>query len=224
MMNISLAKPDEVPARVKEDKLGVAMRYSSYLRSGNVLFLGVTGSVSYTPREEDDVDMFLISRNHSLWVSLFRAYFTRTISGSKDICLSLNMDLSYAKYLFSTSNDPLMASDSVHVIPLLGEEVYSRLLSLSEYIMQRYPDKADGSPGWTDSTSPNLLSCLANYLFFITLGPLVLIKAMVINWARKGRREEMTYRTVIGRHCLFYDNLKYAIIRERYYREDGNHA
>lgn len=219
MQTVVLAKPGEVPESVRVAKMNDARKFSSILYSPSVLFAGITGSVSYVPRENDDVDMFIISRENQLWRCMFRAYLARFLTRTREVCLSLNMDIGYAKSMFVSMEDPLAASDSVHVIPVFGEEFYQMLLNSSGFISERYPEvvRKNSAPAYRKKAGP--MELLLELGAFLILAPVVLMKAMVINWKRGRSNSLMTYRIVLGRHCLYFDNMRYNAIREQYYRK-----
>lgn len=217
MISVSLAQPGEVPESVRTEKMWQAEKFASFLNSPLVLFAGVTGSVSYVPRQMDDVDLFIISRNNGLWRCMFRAYLTRFLARTGEVCLSLNMDMEYALSMFSETRDPLVASDSVHVVPILGRELYGDLLSVSPYIAEKYPRVVAGKCFQGPQKASGLLGHALDWVFFIALAPAVYMKALIVNWFRRKNHGLMTYRIVIGRHCLFFDNLRYEIIRKQYY-------
>ena len=219
MQTVVLAKLGEVPESVRVAKMGDARKFSSILYSRSVLFAGVTGSVSYVPRENDDIDMFIISRENQLWRCMFRAYLARFIARTGEVCLSLNMDIGYAKSMFASMEDPLAASDSVHVIPVFGEDVYQMLLNSSGFISKRYHEvvRKDPSPEYGKKAGP--VELLLELGAFVILAPVVFAKALVVNWKRARNNSLMTYRIVLGWHCLYFDNKRYNAIREQYYQK-----
>ncbi len=219
MQTVVLAKPGEVHESVRLAKIDDALKFSSLLKTPAVLFAGVTGSVSYVPREEDDVDMFIISQENQLWRCMFRAYLARFLARTKEVCLSLNMDVGYAKSMFASMNDPLKASDSVHVIPVIGADLYGSLLGSSGFISERYPEKANAGTIPDKFLRTGLFGMALEAGAFLVLAPVVLMKAMIVNWKRAHTDPVMTYRLVLGRHCLYFDNLRYRAIREQYYGE-----
>ncbi len=219
MTELHLLKPGEVPDSIRQGKFRHGEKFASAIASRHLQFVGIAGSVSYVPGERDDVDMFIITRKNSLWTCMLMAYLTRFIGRSRDICLSLNMDVSYARYLFRTTRDPLIASDSVHVVPIIGDAVYRELLSSSPFISELYPDRTGTTGEFSGYSENGMAGTILDWVCFLILAPIVLLKGNMVNWYRRKHDRMKTFRLVIGRHCLFYDNLKYEIIRRNYYRK-----
>ena len=89
-------------SEVKRKKMQYAVSYLSTLGESGLAFAGISGSVSYEPKEQDDVDIFLIANDGRLWEVIFRAFIRRRILGMHDICLSLCMSASYASKYSTT--------------------------------------------------------------------------------------------------------------------------
>ncbi len=177
-----------------------------------VSFAGIAGSVSYDPRREDDIDIFMIANQDCLWVVLLYALIVRRIRGFKEICLSLCMDRSFAQGMFSESLDRLTARDALRVIPVLGLQYYRDLLQLSPMTRQNNVV----SPGAaTESARSSASMKILNFIAYLFVGTYQQAKTRMANHELKasGRSHEC-FEARMGLHHFLLDSLKYQIIRK----------
>lgn len=192
---------------IKERKVQYALDYLGTLGASGLVFAGISGSVSYNPKEEDDVDIFLIAKDGRLWEVLFRALINRRFLKMRDICLSLCMSESYASDYYSRIADPLIADDAAHVIPVYGQEYYSKLLS--SVGGKRFSNQREKKSG---SSVPGSLISGALFLF---LGPYTVMKGLVANHRlRAGGRSAEAFTTLISRKYFVLDSEKYRALRK----------
>ncbi len=177
-----------------------------------ISFAGIAGSVSYDPKSEDDIDIFIITRQGCLWLALFYALLMRRLRGLKEICLSLCMDDNFAHGLFSQSLDKLAARDALRVIPVLGSQYYLELLQLSPLTRRNnYIDYAKQSR----TTKTSMALKIANAAAYLFVGTYQQVKCTIANYRLKasGKSEER-FDTRMGLHHFFLDSLKYHNLRE----------
>ena len=193
---------------VKRKKMQYALDYISMLGTSGLSFAGISGSVSYEPGEQDDVDIFLIAEDGRLWEIIFRAFIRRRLLGMHDICVSLCMSASYALDYYSKILDPLIADDAVHVIPVYGRPYYEQLLS----VIGR--DNIHATHG-SKSRRWSLRSGISRILF-IMLAPMMIIKSLIINHhlVSTGRESE-SFRTLVSSNYFVLDSAKYRTLMER---------
>ena len=160
-------------SEVKRKKMQYAVSYLSTLGESGLAFAGISGSVSYEPKEQDDVDIFLIANDGRLWEVIFRAFIRRRILGMHDICLSLCMSASYASDYYSDIRDPLVLEDATHVIPVYGKGYYEDLLSR----MGKRNNRAHAG-NLARSWGPRHA---VSGLLFLFLAPLMIIKGLIVN-------------------------------------------
>ena len=132
-MSDSREKPSDrtqAPYDLKLSKINYGLEFLDKLHLDTVVFAGISGSVSYMPKENDDVDIFLITEDDALWSVIARAFLLRRSLKMHDICISLCMSRSYALHYFSNIEEDLIISDANHVIPVHGHDFYRYLLSI----------------------------------------------------------------------------------------------
>lgn len=213
----------EIKLQARRKKLEEANEFVHSILSGNVLFVGVSGSVSYVPEPDDDIDIFLIVKTNRLWKELLKSFVIRRLRGNGDICLCLAFDDEYALQYYRKEIAGLAVKDSVNVVSIFGEEYYSRVLHSSPAVMAHSsPMKAilpRDLPDVNDSSS--LASSLINIIFFVIGSSWLHLKQLYANkmLERQGRTSER-FRTVAGLHRFYLETEKYREL-DRKYREES---
>lgn len=192
-------------------KIQMARDFSERLWNRHLEFIGISGSVSYSPKPEDDIDIFLIAKNGWLWLELVWAFMLRRILRMEDICLSLSLDRKNATILFQDLNS-LQERDAMHVIPVKGHEFYLELL-------QRR--KISGSNGIDPESSHNSNKVssrsfmgLINMALFLMMSPLQKMKELRFNSLKLTSQPEMVYHIVMDPGRLILDSEKYRKLSE----------
>ena len=195
----------------KNSKIRTATNFISLLPKSDILFAGISGSVSYEPEPGDDVDIFLITKPGKLWKTMAIAFILRRKGDFDDICLSLCLDAIYAEHMFSMDRGVLIADDAVHVIPLYGENYYLKLIAASRMSLMYFPGLF--SP-LTVLPHYERMRSLMNYLFFLIIGPVQMIKAMMWNHDKEARNEpEQRYTLFEGPDHFYFDSARYQRLR-----------
>jgi len=210
----------EMESRVKQKKLEQAGKFISSILSDDILFAGVSGSVSYVPEPEDDIDIYLITRSNRLWRVLLKSFIVCRITENNDICLSLAFDHEYAVEYYRSFISGLAAKDSVHVIPFAGLEYYQGLLHSSPEIMTTYQKRENST---TESAPVSLgqgsrLS-LIDLLLYVIVSSWLHLKSLYRN--KKFDRKNMPgdkFQTVTGLHRFYLKTVKYEEL-DRKFRE-----
>ncbi|MEM0133793.1 MAG: hypothetical protein QXU18_00985 [Thermoplasmatales archaeon] len=197
----------------KDRKVKEAKEFFSRIRVRNSLFIGISGSVSYEPREEDDIDIFLIARNKRLWSSILEILVFRRIYRFSDLCLSLCMDDSFAITFFANLEDGLAARDSKQVIPISGEEYFKNLLKTSPVITSN-PNQGDGY-GSKKSNKSNPFMDIVEWIPFLFVSSWINVKA--IYNGHKDRKSGLGgFKTMFSMHSFYFDTDKYHQLNEKY--------
>ena len=196
-------------SELKMEKMRYASEFVDIIPKKNVLFAGISGSVSYEPAIGDDVDIFIIARRNHLWSVLLRAMIARRSSNRKDICLSLILDDRYASSLYREGLTELMKRDALHVIPLYGSEYYGNLLqSISRDGKSVYciePARSKERPEKLEI--PGVLDILS----FIFFAPFIFIKSIRRSHLdQKSVGMDGMFRTRISHRYFYYDSEKYV--------------
>ena len=197
---------------VKDSKICIAEEFFQHLGTRNLLFLGISGSVSYDPGPDDDIDIFIITYAGRLWSTILRAMIVRRIYGLKPICLSLCLDSVSAGKMFDESRDFIVARDSLHVLPIFGDSYYNKLVKGSPLIRKFFPEEfyPNDGPAFTDRRSG-----LQDFALYLLFSVYLEIKGLLNNHRYEAANEkERCFRTVLGLHRFYLDSLKYQKLRE----------
>ncbi|MHB8371839.1 MAG: hypothetical protein ACYDAO_03320 [Thermoplasmataceae archaeon] len=197
---------------IKKEKILLAKAFSESLAKKPVKFIGISGSVSYEPSKEDDVDVFIISERGRLWTVILKSMIMRRFQNSKDICLSLFMEEEYAIKFFSKEMSPLKLNDAKMVIPLHGEEFYSNLLNKKE------------TPKEETIKKINIIPFFLDFFIFVMLAPFIYIKT-TINSHKDVREKGLSamFRAKLSMKFFYLDSEKYRNI-EREFNEGRNNG
>ena len=196
---------------VREEKLAIARQFVSRLSKKDILFAGVSGSVSYRPKAEDDIDIFIIAKTNRLWSGLLKAFITRRLFGNKDICISLAFDDRFAANYFKEKISGLPLKDSVNVISIFGRDYYEDLISASPRIRDVYslPRKNITEERYPHKIRNARLGIIEESCFFF-LSCWLELKSMYTN--RKIRREGLPddqFETILGLHHFYLESERY---------------
>ena len=211
----------EIKLQARRKKLEEANEFVHSMLSGNVLFAGVSGSVSYLPDPDDDIDIFLIVKTNRLWKELLKSFIVRRLKGNRDICLCLAFDDEYALRYYKQEISGLAVKDSLNVVSIFGGEYYSRILHSSPAVIAQYQHiKTSNSEDLADVKERNSWeSSIINGIFFVIGSSWLYLKQLYVNkmLERQGRTSER-FRTVAGLHRFYLETEKYREL-DRKYRE-----
>lgn len=205
-MSDSREKPSDrtqAPYDLKLSKINYGLEFLDKLHLDTVVFAGISGSVSYMPKENDDVDIFLITEDDALWSVIARAFLLRRSLKMHDICISLCMSRSYALHYFSNIEEDLIISDANHVIPVHGHDFYRYLLSImgkKGNILYERSQKSRVS--------------LRRTVLFSAMSSFLLLKGYFVNIAlkRNGKSAE-AFRTLAAKDYFILDSEKYRLLK-----------
>jgi hypothetical protein len=199
----------------RERKIREAREFFGKIKVDNFMFIGISGSVSYEPREEDDIDIFLISKRGKLWISIVEILLFRRAFGFRDLCLSLSMDESYAFSFFAQLKEGLAAKDSKRVVPIKGEEYFNRLLKVSSVIS----GETDGNNAlWKVKTREGRhLGSLLDLIPFLFVSSWINIRALYSNH-RDRKDGRGGFKTIFSLHKFYFDTDKYHKLNDLYLR------
>jgi len=133
--------------KISKNKIYIAQKYLAiFYLFPFVKMIGISGSVgSYTPREEDDIDIVFVVRKDALWLTRFLDFVIlnawgvrrRRNSENNKNKLCINLYLSYEN-LYLPNQDIYTAFQLFNVIPIYGEQTYSKLLNKNKSWLQRF--------------------------------------------------------------------------------------
>lgn len=214
-----------------------AERYIEYARefsyfSGEawIRVLSVAGSTSYKATlENDDVDIFCVTEEDSLWIYLTKALLLARVfklvrPGSPRFCFSCVLDEDYARRLFASPNDALFARDALTAQVLRGSSYYDGLLRRGQWLSDYFPKlhrlrKAQhaGTLEDTKVTRPAVARKALNHFLFLTVGFYVRLKSILLNRKlRAAGRLDSLFRVICSPdHCIF-ESQSYQELRRIY--------
>jgi len=198
---------------------------SSYLRNGPVLteFMGLSGSVAYGGGKADDIDLFIISRPGTLWLSVLHALVIvkalnlklRLAGIAERFDLSFAIDAEVARSMMLNLRTAMNARESLQVKAIEGTTYYNGLLREASWMRTYFPKlyrarlltsgpsaSAEKNPG-PDKT-PLLLELL-NAITFALLGGYVRLRwAMkMVSLRRKGMEHLLSEAKLTPRRWSF---------------------
>lgn len=206
----------------------VARWISKALGSGQALTIAVSGSTSYraaSPR--DDVDLFCVTRPHTMWFFLAKALLLTRMSrvlrkSNVPICLSCLMEERYATSLFAKDGGALFARDALVAEVVLGHDKYATLLHSAPWMKRYFPKLYSGksTPSTMNANSKTKSSSwnrCVNLFLFMTLGSYIRAKARFHNHvlAREGKSMSI-FHARAGPDHLIYESAKYIRLKEIY--------
>ncbi len=199
----------------RERKIREAREFFSKFRVRNSLFVGISGSVSYEPKENDDIDIFLIAKTNRLWSTILELLVFRRIYRFNDLCLSLCMDDSFATSYFTELKDGLAVNDSIKVVPIAGERYFNGLIRRSWLIKKKLNDDSVVNHDYDALRKPSLSPI--EMLAFVLVASWVNIKAIVVSRLNP-QYGEGTFNTRFSLHTCYFDTEKYRTLNEMYLR------
>lgn len=202
----------------KEQKIRYARNYARLLGTEGLRFVGISGSVSYEPEANDDVDLFIITENRRLWSIVLKAMIVRRLTGMHDICLSLFMEQRYAERYYDSTKDRLAIRDSQHVIPIYGGDYYEGMLREHGIkVGENSPRCVDAIVGTKRIPGGSVLSIL----LFAPVAAFLMLKGLYCNSKLRrigGLRN--AFSTVVRVDRFYLDSEKYHRMRMSYVEED----
>ncbi len=199
----------------KDRKIREAREFFSRISIRSSLFIGISGSVSYEPKEDDDIDIFLIAKTNRLWISILEVLIFRRIYRFNDLCLSLCMDDTYAKSYFTDLKEGLAVKDSTRVVPISGETYFKTLIRRSSLVLKKLDEDVsvgdDKNPPRTPTFSP------LEFLAFVFVASWINLRAIVVSKSNP-KKGEGEFDTIFSLHTCYFDTVKYRTLNDMYLR------
>ncbi|MGC8562399.1 MAG: hypothetical protein ACP5UZ_06605 [Thermoplasmata archaeon] len=202
----------------RDRKIREAREFFSKINTRNSLFIGISGSVSYDPREDDDIDIFLIAKTNRLWTSILEILLFRRIYRFNDLCLSLCMDDAYAVPYFTNLKDGLAVRDSTKVIPISGGSYFNTLIRRSSLILKRLNEQEQKTADVRSVKNPPFSPI--EFLSFVFVAAWINVRAIVVSKLNPRKGEGM-FNTVFSLHSCYFDTEKYKVLNDRYLKSEA---
>ena len=237
--NCLLTRPDQNPNTrlVREatslQKLTSAGKFASVLVRliPWVLTIAVTGSVAYgSAGKRDDIDLFIITKQHRLWLSIFFALvLVRVFQGLRleprhllPFCMSYVHDEHGFRNETQRSANPLFARELLKAVPLVGKSHYRKVLEENDWVQtmhaSSYFAKLESLPN-PDHESvrkkevPIILDWADAFAFFI-LSRYLRLRAYLTNLKLRSHGQQMrVFDPLISRNSCVYTSNFYRWLR-----------
>lgn len=195
-----------------------------------VRVFSVAGSTSYKgASENDDVDIFCVTEDDSLWI-----YLTKTLllarafklirPKSPRFCFSFALEEGYARMLFASPHDALFARDALTIQVLHGSSFYNALLRTGQWISDYFPRssmlrnaQSSKKPEERSATRLTAPWKALNIFLFLTVGNYIRLKSIFLSrkLTKRGQHDSV-FRMICSRdHCIF-ESRGYQGLRRMY--------
>lgn len=135
-----------------EGKLKIASEIISWLkRLPFIEFIGITGTLSmHNASIDDDIDLFIITSKHRLWISRFLVTFFVEFTGrrrhpedhfvSNKICLNMFLSEKYLS-VFKKRQNIFIAHEILQIKPLYDKDnTFKKLLTANQWVQKYLPN------------------------------------------------------------------------------------
>jgi len=197
-----------------------------------VLTIAVTGSVAYgSAGKRDDIDLFIITKQHRLWLSIFFALvLVRVFQGLRleprhllPFCMSYVHDEHGFRNETQRSANPLFARELLKAVPLVGKSHYRKVLEENGWVQtmhaSSYIAKLESLPN-SDRESvrkkgiPIVLDWADAFAFFL-LSRYLRLRAYLTNLKLKSHGQQMrVFDPLISRNSCVYTSNFYRWLRQ----------
>lgn len=223
-----LNKPEEQEDmdhdRVKFYKVSAGEKFIRIIPKDHIMFCGISGSVSYNPKRDDDIDLFMITEDGFLWRTVMSTFLRRRFHRNPDICLSLVYDHSFAVKYFNEIIDGLPLADSLKVIRVFGAEYYDHLLMNSVRLNKYFRNEERITYLQSQKENRRKFSINPIEVFsFLTCSAVLILKSIFINWKLKRSGDNgSTYKPVLSFHRFVLESERYKAMDREYRNRDHN--
>ena len=190
---------------------------------------GISGSAAYGgAKPGDDVDFFLVTAPHRLWISLFLAMATARVrqlrTGRSPVyCFNRIVERADCEQSFQESREPLFAREALNLAILRGKGLYGHLLASAGWMGTLFPElfatrlREAGEADQATRGEHLVAGRIANAAAFLVLGPYLWLAGLVrsVRLRRAGREGEC-FRTVIRPDRYATESTLYDELREAY--------
>ncbi len=227
------ADPAAIAAKVREGGRTVAVNmriakavWRVFSKDGLRVF-AVSGGNSYEfARQNDDIDVFCVTRTGSLWpfvlkhllVSRFYATFRKDIPR---LCFSYILDEESARREFSEPKDRLFARDALNLKVVEGHGFFVSLLEgagwMKELFPKAYAKSVSAAANPAPETGPSTGARILNLFLFRTIGFYIGAKSVLDNMRnRKRGTSQFVNELSVGQGYILFESCKYQSLRGMY--------
>ena len=219
---------------ISAQKLGSAVKFAKSLAklAPWIMTIAVTGSVAYgSARENDDIDLFIITKRGRLWITLLLALaYVRVIKLLRletPMLVPFCMSYVHDEYGFRKESrkaiNPLFARELLKAVPLTGKEQYRQILEENDWVRfihaSPYAAKLTSLPSIKKSRvvfqREYSLFDWAEELTYYFLGSYLRIRAYLTNLGLRSRGQKMRlFQPVLTRNSCVYTSNLYRWLRD----------
>ncbi len=190
---------------------------------------GISGSTAYGgAKPGDDIDFFLITARHRLWISLFFAMAMARLGrlrskNSPVYCFNRIAEQADCEKAFRESREPLFAREALNLAILHGRALYGHLLASAPWMEIIFPELYATRLREARRASDEVrgrgraASGILNGAAFLTLAPYLWLAGLVRNVRlERAKRDKECFRTVIRPDRYATESTVYDELREAY--------
>ena len=190
---------------------------------------GISGSTAYAgAKPEDDVDFFLVTAPHRLWITLLLAMATARLErirprNSPVLCFNRLVERNNCVRSFRESREPLFAREALNLSVLRGKRLYRHLLASAPWMGTAFPEMfarrlreadEDDEPSRGRGFALGRLANAAAFLFF---APYLWMGGAVRNVRlQRAVRDRERFRTLVRPDHYATESILYDELREEY--------
>ena len=190
----------------------------------------ISGSTAYdAAKPGDDLDFFLVTRRHRLWITLLvalvRARLERLRSpGAPVYCFNRLLERAACEHAFRERRDALFAREALNLRVLRGGTLYRALLAGAPWMAEPFPGlyaarAAGGDASAARAPRGGTAGGILNGAALLFLGPYLWIAGVYRNaWLRRQGRVKECFRTVVRPDVCATESVLYDELREEYRR------
>ena len=193
--------------------------------------VAISGSTAYGgTKARDDIDFFVVTRRHRLWVTLLLAMVLAKIYRMRNssvpvYCFNRILDESQCPDAFRTLQEPLFAREALSLRVLKGQPFYRGLLQSASWMEKVFPGLYHQASTELHVTAPASadreprLWTIANWIAFASLAPYITLASLLRNGRlQKAGNVDARYRTIIRPGFFAYESRKFDLLRDAYRR------
>ncbi|MDV3292804.1 MAG: hypothetical protein LYZ70_00865 [Nitrososphaerales archaeon] len=233
----------EESRRRVEANVRVAKQVERLFAWEKLRMFSVSGTNSYDfARGHDDIDLFCITRNDTLWLFMLKAllvvrfyeFFRKDLPR---LCFSYVVDEANARKEFRSPKDRLFARDALNLKVISGQDFYLSLMADARWMQDWFPRiyrmAARPSSDYFPVDESSSVGRIINRILYRVVGPYLRLKSILDN-AKNGRRGKAQFvnRVRIGEGYILHESKKYQELRGLYQFEmtkgrasyDGAHS
>jgi len=196
-----------------------------------IRLVAISGSTAYgRAGDRDDIDFFVVTRRHRLWVTLLFALILakiqrRRIPSVPGYCLNRLLDDAQCAHTFRTLQEPLLAREALTMRVLKGQGYYQELIQSATWMGELFPALYNQSLANEIASEPSgtKRDCgtwsIANWIAFAGLAPYATLAGMLRNHGLlESGKLDARFRTVIRRGFFAYESRKFDLLKDTYRR------